>query len=123
MDKEYYDTLSELQNMGVHNDYFIGWAGGYLENPEREEQRVNEAMKRDMQMVRHTIQIRLKNSLTSTRNFAFKKALHSSAFFVSAIKISTQMDAELAASCYHNLCARIRLTNVQVDPPDKINHG
>ena len=43
MDKEYYDTLSELQNMGVHNDYFIGWAGGYLENPEREEQHVNEA--------------------------------------------------------------------------------
>jgi len=29
--------------MGVSNDYFTGWAGGYLENPEREEQRVNDA--------------------------------------------------------------------------------
>ena len=43
MDKEYYETLSKLQDMGVNKDYFIGWAGGYLENPEREEQRVNEA--------------------------------------------------------------------------------
>jgi hypothetical protein len=43
MDTEYYDTLSKLQDMGVDKDYFIGWAGGYLENPEREEQRVNEA--------------------------------------------------------------------------------
>ncbi len=43
MDKEYYDTLTKLQEMGVTNDYFVGWAGGYLDNPEREEQRVNEA--------------------------------------------------------------------------------
>jgi hypothetical protein len=43
MDKEYYDTLSKLQDIGVNNDYFTGWAGGYLENPAREEQRVNDA--------------------------------------------------------------------------------
>ena len=43
MDKEYYETLTKLQGLGVNRDYFTGWAGGYLENPEREEQRVNEA--------------------------------------------------------------------------------
>jgi hypothetical protein len=43
MDKEYYETLSKLQDMGVNRDYFTGWAGGYLENPGREEQRVNDA--------------------------------------------------------------------------------
>ncbi len=43
MDKTYYETLSKLQDMGVDNDYFTGWAGGYLSNPEREEQRVTDA--------------------------------------------------------------------------------
>ncbi len=43
MDTEYYETLTKLQKMGVDKDYFIGWAGGYLENPAREEQRVTDA--------------------------------------------------------------------------------
>ncbi len=29
--------------MGVMHDYFVGWAGGYLENPDREEQRITPA--------------------------------------------------------------------------------
>ena len=52
MDKEYYETLSKLQEMGVNRDYFVGWAGGYLENPEREEQRVNEAYEAVSKMAR-----------------------------------------------------------------------
>ncbi len=43
MNQEYYDTLTKLEEMGVDKDYFQGWAGGYMENPEREEQRVNDA--------------------------------------------------------------------------------
>lgn len=42
-DKHYYDTLTKLQEMGVMHDYFVGWAGGYLENPDREEQRITPA--------------------------------------------------------------------------------
>ncbi len=29
--------------MGVNPEYVQGWQGGYVHNPEREEQRVNEA--------------------------------------------------------------------------------
>jgi hypothetical protein len=29
--------------MGVNAEYVQGWQGGYVHNPEREEQRVNEA--------------------------------------------------------------------------------
>ncbi len=43
MDKEYYQTLTDLQAQGVDRDYFTGWAGGYLENPPREEQRATPA--------------------------------------------------------------------------------
>ena len=43
MNQEYYDTLTKLEEMGVDKDYFQGWAGGFMTNPEREEQRVNDA--------------------------------------------------------------------------------
>lgn len=43
MDKMYYETIDKLEKMGVDGDYIQGWIGGYLENPKREEQRINEA--------------------------------------------------------------------------------
>jgi hypothetical protein len=43
MDQTYYDTVSRLENMKVSREYMLGWMGGYLQNPMREEQRVTEA--------------------------------------------------------------------------------
>lgn len=43
MNKEYHDALTKMEKAGVNRDYLVGWAGGYLHNPAREEQRVNEA--------------------------------------------------------------------------------
>ena len=39
----YYETIKKLEEMNVDREYIQGWAGGYLGNPKREEQRVNEA--------------------------------------------------------------------------------
>ena len=35
--------IDKLEKMGVNPDYVQGWAGGFLGNPEREEQRVTDA--------------------------------------------------------------------------------
>ena len=43
MSNPYYDTVDRMQKQGVAPDYINGWAGGFLHNPKREEQRVNEA--------------------------------------------------------------------------------
>ena len=43
MNKNYYEMVDKLEKMGVDPEYIQGWVGGYLENPEREEQRVTEA--------------------------------------------------------------------------------
>lgn len=43
MNKEYYETISELQKRGVTADYITGWASGYLGSPKVEEQRLSEA--------------------------------------------------------------------------------
>ncbi|MBT3262888.1 MAG: hypothetical protein HN906_00350 [Acidiferrobacteraceae bacterium] len=43
MNSTYYETVNQLENMGVDPDYLQGWAGGYLGNPQREEQRVSAA--------------------------------------------------------------------------------
>ncbi|MDR9436047.1 MAG: hypothetical protein RI563_04175 [Thiohalophilus sp.] len=43
MKQEYYDTVTKMEEMGVDPEYIQGWQGGYLHNPEREEQRVTEA--------------------------------------------------------------------------------
>lgn len=43
MDQTYYDAVSKMEEMNVDREYVLGWMGGYLENPEREEQRVTEA--------------------------------------------------------------------------------
>ena len=43
MDQTYYDTTVAMEKAGVDPEYVQGWQGGYLHNPEREEQRVNDA--------------------------------------------------------------------------------
>ena len=45
MDTTYYQTIERLENLGVDPEYVQGWVGGYLGNPEREEQRVSDAYK------------------------------------------------------------------------------
>jgi hypothetical protein len=39
MDPMYYETLTKLEQMGADAEYVNGWAGGFLHNPKREEQR------------------------------------------------------------------------------------
>ena len=39
----YYQTIDKLEKMGVDKEYIQGWVGGYLGNPQREEQRLTEA--------------------------------------------------------------------------------
>ena len=43
MSTPYYDTVDRMQKQGVDPEYINGWAGGFLHNPKREEQRLNEA--------------------------------------------------------------------------------
>jgi len=43
MNSIYYETIDKLEKMGVNQDYVRGWAGGFLGNPQREEQRVTDA--------------------------------------------------------------------------------
>jgi len=43
VDQTYYDTVTELEKMPADREYVLGWMGGYLQNPMREEQRVTEA--------------------------------------------------------------------------------
>lgn len=43
MTNTYYDAISKMEKSGVDAEYINGWASGFLRNPKREEQRVNEA--------------------------------------------------------------------------------
>ena len=43
METSYYDAIERMEKMGVEPEYILGWQGGYLRMPEREEQRVTEA--------------------------------------------------------------------------------
>ena len=43
MNQQYYDGTVKLEKMGVDPDYILGWQGGFLGNPQREEQRVTDA--------------------------------------------------------------------------------
>jgi len=43
MNDVYYETIDKMEKANVSREYVVGWASGYLENPKREEQRVNEA--------------------------------------------------------------------------------
>ncbi len=42
MDPVYYETITKLEEMGADAEYLQGWVGGFLHNPQREEQRVTE---------------------------------------------------------------------------------
>jgi len=41
--KAYNEASTKMEEMGVNFDYLVGWQGGYLDHPEREEQNVNDA--------------------------------------------------------------------------------
>lgn len=41
--KAYNDAVTKMEEMGVNDQYIMGWQGGYLEHPEREEQNVSDA--------------------------------------------------------------------------------
>lgn len=44
MDKQIYrETTAAMEKAGVDPDYIIGWQGGFLGHPLREEQRVTDA--------------------------------------------------------------------------------
>ncbi len=43
MDQTYRDATTRMEELGVQEEYVIGWQGGYLGHPEREEQLLNEA--------------------------------------------------------------------------------
>ncbi len=43
MNQDYHDTTNAMEDKGVDQDYIIGWQGGYLGHPEREEQRLTDA--------------------------------------------------------------------------------
>lgn len=43
MNQFYYDTVTKMEKAGVDPEYVNGWQCGYLLNPKREEQRLNEA--------------------------------------------------------------------------------
>ncbi len=43
MNQEYYEAVVKMEKAGVDPEYLQGWQGGYLINPEREEQRITEA--------------------------------------------------------------------------------
>jgi hypothetical protein len=43
MNQSYRDAITKMEEMNVNPEYILGWQGGYLGHPKREEQRVNEA--------------------------------------------------------------------------------
>lgn len=43
MNQLYYQTIDKMEKTGVNPEYINGWACGFLHNPKREEQRVNDA--------------------------------------------------------------------------------
>ena len=43
MDQTYRDITRKLEQAGVNPEYLLGWQGGYLGHPKREEQRLSEA--------------------------------------------------------------------------------
>ena len=40
--KAYNEAVTKMETAGVSDEYIIGWQGGYLEHPEREEQNVTD---------------------------------------------------------------------------------
>jgi hypothetical protein len=43
MGSAYYEAIDGMEKKNVDPEYINGWASGYLRNPKREEQRLNEA--------------------------------------------------------------------------------
>jgi len=43
MDQEYRDAVTKMEEANVQDEYILGWQGGYLGHPIREEQRLTEA--------------------------------------------------------------------------------
>ena len=43
MDDTYRKAITEMENQGIQDEYVLGWQGGYLGHPEREETRVTDA--------------------------------------------------------------------------------
>ena len=43
MDQLYRDAITRMEAAGVHPDYVLGWQGGYLGHPDREQQRTGDA--------------------------------------------------------------------------------
>ena len=43
MNQDYYNAITKMEEAGVDPEYIVGWEGGYVLNPPREEQRVTEA--------------------------------------------------------------------------------
>ena len=43
MNEDYYAAIEKMEQANVSREYIIGWASGFLQNPKREEQRVNDA--------------------------------------------------------------------------------
>lgn len=43
MDKTYRETVAKMEASKVDPEYILGWQGGYLGHPKREEQRVTDA--------------------------------------------------------------------------------
>ena len=43
MNQAYRDAISKMEEMNVQQEYLLGWQGGFLGHPLREEQRITEA--------------------------------------------------------------------------------
>ena len=43
MNQAYRDAISQMEEMNVQAEYLLGWQGGFLGHPLREEQRITEA--------------------------------------------------------------------------------
>ncbi len=43
MSNAYYEAIDKMEKKGVDPEYINGWATGFLHNPKREEQRLNDA--------------------------------------------------------------------------------
>ncbi len=43
MNQAYRDAISQMEEMNVQAEYMLGWQGGFLGHPLREEQRITEA--------------------------------------------------------------------------------
>jgi len=43
MNQAYRDAITQMEEMKVQEEYILGWQGGFLGHPQREEQRLTEA--------------------------------------------------------------------------------